>query len=251
MTLQEVAQKFQISEKSLTGAFPRTQKSILKKWGVHLIKKGRGASATYEIEEEVSDCRAMTLYNEIKDDIAFDEESIRLMTWPFLVFLTIIATPMLVFRGSYEDFLQYIQLKISKENLQALKDTLQELNEREYISYTIDKTDNNYFVAALYRKREEQMHIGINMVRTCKQIADAANKRSWVPLLKTWIGMQMMAEKGLFTREDLVAVTGLSIYQITESKKLLEANELFKTTQVYADYQTCVGTQVELNGFYN
>lgn len=85
---------------------------------------------------------------------------------------------MLVFRGSYEDFLQYIQLKISKENLQALKDTLQELNEREYISYTIDKTDNNYFVAALYRKREEQMHIGINMVRTCKQIADAANKRS-------------------------------------------------------------------------
>ena len=251
MTLQEVAQKFQISEKSLTGAFPRTQKSILKKWGVHLIKKGRGVSATYEIEEEVSDCRAMTLYNEIKDDIAFDEESIRLMTWPFLVFLTIIATPMLVFRGSYEDFLQYIQLKISKENLQALKDTLQELNEREYISYTIDKTDNNYFVAALYRKREEQMHIGINMVRTCKQIADAANKRSWVPLLKTWIGMQMMAEKGLFTREDLVAVTGLSIYQITESKKLLEANELFKTTQVYADYQTCVGTQVELNGFYN
>ena len=193
----------------------------------------------------------LTLYNEIKDDIAFDEESIRLMTWPFLVFLTIIATPMLVFRGSYEDFLQYIQLKISKENLQALKDTLQELNEREYISYTIDKTDNNYFVAALYRKREEQMHIGINMVRTCKQIADAANKRSWVPLLKTWIGMQMMAEKGLFTREDLVAVTGLSIYQITESKKLLEANELFKTTQVYADYQTCVGTQVELNGFYN
>ena len=251
MTLQEVAQKFQISEKSLTGAFPRTQKSILKKWGVHLIKKGRGVSATYEIEEEVSDCRAMTLYNEIKDDIAFDEESIRLMTWPFLVFLTIIATPMLVFRGSYEDFLQYIQLKISKENLQALKDTLQELNEREYISYTIDKTDNNYFVAALYRKREEQMHIGINMVRTCKQIADAANKRSWVPLLKTWIGMQMMAEKGLFTREDLVAVTGLSIYQITESKKLLEANELLKTTQVYADYQTCVGTQVELNGFYN
>ena len=80
MTLQEVAQKFQISEKSLTGACPRTQKSILKKWGVHLIKKGRGVSATYEIEEEVSDCRAMTLYNEIKDDIAFDEESIRLMT---------------------------------------------------------------------------------------------------------------------------------------------------------------------------
>ncbi len=63
--------------------------------------------------------------------------------------------------------------------------------------------------------------------------------------------MQMMAERGLYKREDLVAATGLSVYQITESKKLLEANELFRTTQVYADYQTCIGSTVELNGFYN
>ena len=63
--------------------------------------------------------------------------------------------------------------------------------------------------------------------------------------------MQMMSEKGLYKREDLVAATGLSIYQVTESKRLLENNEIFKTTQVYADYQTCIGTTVELNGFYN
>lgn len=85
---------------------------------------------------------------------------------------------MLVFRGSYEDFLKYILLKPTESNLKELKEALQELHDREYISYTIDKTDNNYFVAALYRKREEQMHIGIGMVRTCKQIADAAHKRS-------------------------------------------------------------------------
>lgn len=80
MTLEETAKKFNISEASLKGAFPRTQKSILKKWGVHLIKKGRGSEATYEIEEEKTNCRAMTLYNEVKDNIAFDEESIHLMT---------------------------------------------------------------------------------------------------------------------------------------------------------------------------
>ena len=79
MTLEEVAKKFEVSETSLKGAFPRTQKSILKKWGVHLIKKGRGNSAIYEIEEENNDCRAMTLYTEIKDDIVFDEETVRLM----------------------------------------------------------------------------------------------------------------------------------------------------------------------------
>lgn len=85
---------------------------------------------------------------------------------------------MLVFRGSYTDFLDYIQLTVTDENIEELKATLEELMNREYISYTIDKTDNNYFVAALYRKREEQMHIGIGMVKTCKQIAEQAHKRS-------------------------------------------------------------------------
>lgn len=85
---------------------------------------------------------------------------------------------MLVFRGSYTDFLEYIQLTVTDENIEELKITLEELMNREYISYTIDKTDNNYFVAALYRKREEQMHIGIGMIKTCKQIAETANKRS-------------------------------------------------------------------------
>lgn len=63
--------------------------------------------------------------------------------------------------------------------------------------------------------------------------------------------MQMMAERELYKREDLSTVTGLSSYQVNESRKLLEANEIFKTTQVYADYHTCLGTNVELNGFYN
>ena len=251
MTLEEVAKKFGVSETSLMGAFPRTQKSILKKWGVHLIKKGRGNSATYEIVEENTDSRALTLYDEIKEDIVFDSETVRLMNWHFLVFFTIIATPMLVFRGSYEDFLNYIQAKVTKENIQELQKTLQELYEKEYISYTIDKTDNNYFIASIYRKREEQMHIGIGMIKLCKQIADAAHKRSWVPLLKTWIGMQMMTEKELFKRADLTEVTGLSYYQINESRKLLEANDIFRTSQVYLDYQTCVGSIVELNGFFN
>ena len=85
---------------------------------------------------------------------------------------------MLVFRGSYEDFLNYVQIKVTKDNMQELKNTLQQLYEREYISYTIDKTDSSYFIAAIYRKREEQMHIGIGMIKLCKQIADTAHKRS-------------------------------------------------------------------------
>ena len=60
-----------------------------------------------------------------------------------------------------------------------------------------------------------------------------------------------MAEKDIYKADDIAAAIGLSKYQINESRKLLEANEIFKTTQVYADYQLCLGSKVELNGFYN
>lgn len=252
MTIEEIAKKYDISESTIRTSFPRAQKTIMKKYNVKIVKQGRGANVTYEIETvQESDCRAITLYEELKEDIAFDTESVHLMSWPFLVLLTIVSTPMLVFRGSYEDFLNYIQLKITKSNLEGLKEALQELTDKEYISYTHDKTNDNYFVAALYRQKEEQMHIGIKMIKSCKEIAQEAKKRSWVPMLKTWIGMQMMADRGTFTMQDLMKTTGLSQYQIRESRKLLERNEIFRTSQTYADYCTCLGTTVELNAFYN
>ena len=101
-----------------------------------------------------------------------------MMNWTFSVFLGIIFTPMLVFRGSFTDFLKYMGVTPSLANINALKGALAELEENEYISYTLDKTDLNYFVAALYRKTEEEMHVGISMVRRCKQIAETHHKKS-------------------------------------------------------------------------
>ena len=95
------------------------------------------------------------------------------------------------------------------------------------------------------------MKVGIDMVRTCKRIAEENNKQSWVPLLKTWLGMQIMSEEQPFTVAQLEALTGLSPYQIRESKKLLESNDLFKTTKAYQTFSKCIGQNIELNGFYN
>lgn len=256
MTLKELSERFEISETSILNVFPRVQKSMLKKHGLHLTKKGRGANAQYFIEEEEEeeipdDCRALTMYEEIKDDIIISDDSLKLMNVNFLVFLAIVTTPMLVFRGSFEEFLIYVGAKPTKKNILALKGALNELEEEGYISYTLDKTDLNYFVAALYRKVEEKMHIGINMIRTCKKIAVENNKRSWVPLLKTWLGIQMMAQKESFRIETLESITGLSAYQVRESRKLLERNEIYRMSRVYQGYNTCLGSKVELNGIYN
>ena len=47
MTLQELCQKYNYKENSVLHGFPRIKESILKNYGVEIIKQGRGKSAEY------------------------------------------------------------------------------------------------------------------------------------------------------------------------------------------------------------
>lgn len=250
MTAQELSQKYGISENSILTNFPRAQKSIIKKYQIKIEKEGRGQAATY-LEIPLVNDRAMSMYEETKDNFALDSASFALTSADFCCLVAIILTPMMVFRGSFKDFCHYMQINDSKENIAAIKEALTRLDSQDYINFVIDKTDNNYFAAILYRKAEQDMQVGIDMVKNCKKIADEHNKRSWVPLLKTWLGVQLAAENQPFTIAKLEAITGLSKYQITESKKLLESNDMFKTSKAYKSYCRCVGQNVDLNAFYN
>lgn len=177
---------------------------------------------------------------------------LRLMNWDFLAFLAIVISPLLTFRGSYKDFLKYIGVPTSAEHIKSIKEALKQLEEREFIIYKEDtSTDEGYFVAAIVRSAECNMKTGINMIRKCKEIAENNNKRSWIPLLKVWIGVIEAEKNQPFTNEDIAKITGLSEYQIRESKKLLESNDIFKTKKEYIDPRLCLGQSVELNGFYN
>lgn len=250
MTAQELSQKYGISENSILTNFPRAQKSIIKKYQIKIEKEGRGQAATY-LEIPLVNDRAMSMYEETKDNFALDSASFALTSADFCCLVAIILTPMMVFRGSFKDFCHYMQINDSKENIAVIKEALTRLDSQDYINFVIDKTDNNYFAAILYRKAEQDMQVGIDMVKNCKKIADEHNKRSWVPLLKTWLGVQLAAENQPFTIAELEAITGLSKYQITESKKLLESNDMFKTSKAYKSYCRCIGQNVDLNAFYN
>jgi hypothetical protein len=246
MTVQEISEKYHMSELSITKNFLRTQESILKKYGVKIIKEGRGEKATYR-EEYVTDQRAKTLYDETREKMLISNDSLKLMNWEFMVFLALIMTPMLVFRGSFEDFLKYVEVPVTDANITQLKGALSNLEKQNYISYNLDRTDNKYFVAAIYRKVEEEMQIGIGMIQDCKRLAKKHHKRSWVPILKTWLGVEMLSKNQPYTVEDLKAITGLSDYQIRESNKILKESNVFKTSRAYAGYLMCIGTNVDLN----
>lgn len=252
MTKQELCERFDISEVTLDKQFSRVKASILKKYNLILIKEGRGKTANYRVEvSKTGDQRALTMLKEEKREIMIAEKSFsNLLDFNFMVFLAICTTPMGTFYGSYEDFLDYVEVKKSKNNLDNLKEALTMLSASEYIEYIVDKTDNNYFNAFLFKRTRDDMAISLDMAERCQRLAKQNNKKSWIPLLKTWIGVQYMYDKQPFTITELCAVTGLSPYQIRESKKVLEKDNLFVTSRAYASYERCIGTNVELNGIY-
>ena len=252
MTREELCERFNLSEDAVKNKFGRTQQQMLKKHNLILTKTGRGSKADYQVEISKSgDRRACTMLQEEKRDVMIAENSFStLLDFNFMVFLAICTTPMGTFYGSYEEFLDYVELKRSKNNLDNLKEALTMLAASEYIEYTIDKTNTNYFNAFLFKRTRDTMAISLDMAERCQRLARENEKKSWVPLLKTWIGVQYVYNNQPFTVAELCAITGLSPYQIRESKKILEKDNLFVTSKAYAAYDRCIGSNVELNGIY-
>lgn len=249
MTLQEVCKQLNLSESTVKTQFARTQKKLLND-NIKLTKVGRGAAASYEIEY-LTDNRALTIFDEVKEDIILTNDSICLPNWEFLVFLAIVTTPMIVFRGSYKDFLDYVQLKVSEANLRDLKDALKTLSDADIISYVVDKTNEEYFIAGIYRKVEEEAKIGIEMVKECKRLQEENNMKSFVPLIKVWLGVQVLIDKQPYTMNDICQITGLSMSTVRNANRILEGSNIYKRTPAYQGYQKRVGSFIELNGFYN
>lgn len=248
MTIQEVCNKFHCAQSTVVNNFPRFQKSIEKKYGILLIKNGRGKNAVYEIIEDNS--RAETLYKQDETrTVMLSAKQAQIMQFDFMVFLGIIMTPLQVFRGSYGDFLNYVQVQNNKDNREKLRKSLEILNEEDYIHYKIDKTDENYFFAGIYRKVEEEISVGIDMIKECKILALKEKKRSWVNLLKVWLGVKYLYIQDLqpYTVQDLCNLIGLSAYQVREAGKVLEKDNVFKSDKVYASYERCIGKNSILN----
>ena len=250
MTRKELCDKYDVPEQSLKNNFGRVKASLLRRYNIILTKTGRGDNVDYQVEFG-GDKRALTMMKEQKREVMINEKSFStLLDFNFMVFLAICTTPMGTFYGSYDDFLDYVEVKRSKYNITNLKNALSALAAAHYIRYEEDETNPEYFNAYLFYETRQNMAISLDMAERCQKLADKYKKRSWIPLLKTWIGVQYMYDKQPFTMQELCDITGLSEYQLRESKKILEKDELFVTSKAYVSYDRCIGSNVELNGIY-
>ena len=249
MTLEEVSKKYDMKPATIKNNFKRSQESILKKYGVKIIKEGRGDKVNYR-EQILSDNREESMFKALEPvhETGIMKNDLSMPSFTFCVFMGVITTPMLVFRGTYFDFLKYIEIPCEENNILKLKEAINNLVQSHIIHYIIDNTTNEEVITvSLVRSAEVEMKIGIDMIRICRQLSIKYHKQDWVPLLKVWLGTELLSERESYTRKDLLDMTGLSKYQIDESTRILKECNIYKTTRAYKGFQKCIGMSVDMN----
>lgn len=240
MTLEELCEKYKVAPSTVKSHWGRTHDSILKKWGVSIVRF-KDENKNYVFMETEDDNRALTIYEEDKNRevcIALSQEDILLDNLAFLSYIGIIVTPMSVFRGSYKDFLVYINCPQTALNKDNIKKVLVWLKDNDYIMYQEDKTNKEYFIAGLYKQRQDELGVGYYQIKNCKRIADKYHKKSWVPIFKTYMAISMMSHENPLTDARIMEKAKLTQYEVTESKRILEAEEVWISEKDYIEGTT-------------
>ena len=176
MTRKELCEQYNVSESSVKTSFAKVQKSFDKK-GLILTKQGRGDKTDYTVisKEDRSETFLQTEKLEIgMTKIQFHD----LKDFRFIVLLGIITCPHLVFRGTLSQFLNYIQVTDNKYNRQMLKESLEDLVSRHFILYADDNsTEEGYFIVSILRKKEQEMSLGIEMIKHCQLLSQKSGEK--------------------------------------------------------------------------
>jgi hypothetical protein len=192
-SIEELASTYNLSISTIKRNFKRTQETLKEKYGISLQKQGRGDETLYYIQDFdfVDTGRAVTLYKSVEKNLLPAQTAAGLLDLHFLIFIAIVSSPNLVFRGNYVDLLNYIEIKPTVENIRTTQQTLQSLADKDYIMYMQDKTDSMYFMAAILRRTEKQMELEIDAVLQFQRITNGTRK-SWIPLMKTYIALNFL-----------------------------------------------------------
>lgn len=255
MTRKEICERFNFSEHQITKNFKRCQAQLFNKYNIRLTKTGRGEKVDYQVEDipmTTSIHQSIAFIQDAHKEVVMDKQLFTdLIDWNFMVFMGIVLCPMIVFRGTLDDFLQYVGVKVTAANKKLLKQSLIMLDQKDIIEYRVDRTDNNVFTASILAKVEKSLNIGVDMVQKCMQLQKDNGMNSWVPLLKTWLGLQILLideQRRFITMQQLSETTGINIKMLTKCKNILENNNLLESERKYIDPTTCIGQEIDLNG---
>ena len=247
MKAQEICEKYKVSISALKNQFKRTADKIFKDTGVTIIKQGRGNTVDYQ---EIYPEHALTFEEEKIDEIAINLDALGLKDWQLLIILCTLIAPMGIFRGNAESFLQYFRMPVTDKRIEEVNEAVAELANNKWINVLYDdSTNEGYFVLYIKRAMEQDIIVKLPYIKTCRELMDKYNKRSFLPLLKVWLGTEELEKVQPYTVAQLEELTGLSPYQIRESNRILEKENIYQTQKKYIDPTVCLGRTVDLNAY--
>ena len=250
MTIQQISKLYGYSITSIQRNFKRTAAAIKKKYGVDLIKC---ESATVGVFYQISLPRALTMYQEMKNELYIPIETIKADDLACFVLIGIAATPQGIFRGSRKDFLDYIGLSHNKRNIDLLNEVLENFANKQG-SPLVYQTDEDFIIVYIDRGFEQKQMLTISMLRGCQEIAQKYNKQAMkvIQLLKVWQAYRINEWKGVnpLTDKDLQKYIDLSPKQIRDARKLLEQEGIINVQRVgTADIR--LGSSFSTTAFYD
>lgn len=249
MTLEQLCETYHFSKSSVQTKFNRTAESFRKKYGLDLLKV-KGLDGIYY---EVVPIRALTMYDEMKDQIFIPFDAIKMDDLLCLIIIGIAASQFLVFKGTQEELLDYLGLSHNKRNVELLKNILNKYANKQGQPLVVSKEGSRIIVS--FEEQFEKQHIlTIGMLKQCREIAKKYNKKSMkvVQLLKVWQAYRINQYNGVspLTDKDLKKYIDLTQGQITDAKKLLKKQNIIKMERV-GSYQMCYGTKAQGNSFFD
>lgn len=248
MTAEQIAEQYGYSLNSIKTKFKRTQQAIKKKYNVEVIRC-QGIQGTFYV---VSDQRAKTMFDQVKNEIYVPLESLKIENFAFYILVGIAATPQGVFRGTRKDLLRYIGVAANQKNEKLVDGVLILWTRLNIIEVDVD---GEYIIAYIRRAFEKAQVIPIQMLKECQRIVKENHKQNIkiIQLVKVWQAHRICEKNQPFTLDDIQKYVDLSKPQIKDARKLLQQSQIFKLSAAMAPgtINHRIGTNVDLNGFYD
>lgn len=240
---------FNYSQSYLTKNFPKVKTALKKTYNIDIEKISTKEDKKYIIFENES-TRALTLFDEQKNDLIISQESLQLKDLEFYILLAIAVSDYGVYRGTYKQLLKYLGLPATNKNIELTDAAIESLKSNGYLHDIVK--DETTFTLILKDEAEKHFCVTIEMLKESKKIIEKNNKSiKYLPrLIQVWVAIQECEKHQPFTYAELQKMTGLSLYQVKELKKLLENNNIFISNRA-GSYWKCLGMNVDLNAFYN
>lgn len=143
MTKTELSQVLNVSINTIERKFKTLQNNYKKK-GIIIEKKGKGENSKYFLIYE----KDFPSIFELNNNFYFNENMIQLTDFALLISIALTIEDKTFNHITFQEFLRFLEIKPNSKNIKILKETLEFLDEKQFIVYKEDKSKKDFFIAS-------------------------------------------------------------------------------------------------------